>query len=433
MSCLLCHRFSRSTWCWSCMADNDTDNNILQPGPNQFAAFCDESDPGHHNQDESCVTSRVIFPDGCHIPQNFSQGASAPKKATSLHLSGNRFAAFCDEQETDDFEFEDDSLLVSLRGSLPKGYVLHQKVWWRGQQPGIVIAPATNHCYDTHLCARFYGELYDVATTCLSNRSWATIGCSRHHNRSTLTPPKSQKHNEKHIWPALKARAMPGNGQLRALNKKAGSATLLQHKTPPRPNDQMKASPCKEHLPLQKQNKRNLQSPPHIDFDTKVSVPSGFKLRAVDGRDARCGWRAFAMKLSMKVPAFVEEALRRARSTNRVPKEVLQRWENTMRDTIPRPMDIEDIWWLAQIFAIEFRDGILVYRECHHDWLRVQGRENIFQDGFFPPSACTVQVAGFGECSAVATVPCVTPEVAKSLASAGKCVVLRNRTLGQTG
>ena len=104
------------------MADNDTDNNILQPGPNQFAAFCDESDAEDHNQDESCVTSRVIFPDGCHIPQKVSQGASAPKKATSLHLSGNRFAAFCDEQETDDFKFEDDlswyhSVGPSLKGT----------------------------------------------------------------------------------------------------------------------------------------------------------------------------------------------------------------------------------------------------------------------------------------------------------------------------
>ena len=104
-----------------------------------------------------------------------------------------------------------------------------------------------------------------------------------------------------------------------------------------------------------------------------------------------------------------------------------------MYDTMPRPMDIEDLWWLAQVFALEFPDGVVVYRESNNDWLHVHGQHQIYQEGFFASQVCTAQVRGFGETSMVATVPCLSIGDATNLALLSRCLVLRHLTHGQKG
>ena len=219
---------------------------------------------------------------------------------------------------------------------------------------------------------RFKDGLYDVVLRALSNT----------HALLRLSQLKVAGHTKYRRISPKKARGLPGNGRLRAANNKCNFA------------------------PLQKRKRVGTAGP----RAATSNAPAGFKYRAVDGRDEKCGWRAFAMRVGMRVANFFQHALLRAANTTHFPAHVAARWNQASVDTAPRPLDIEDMWWLARLFHTELPGGILIYSCTDRDWIHVKASHNIFVPRINHTEEMTKLVSGFGASAPVAFVPCLSPQ-----------------------
>lgn len=156
-------------------------------------------------------------------------------------------------------------------------------------------------------------------------------------------------------------------------------------------------------------------------------MPNGFRWRGVDGRDKRCGWRAFAMHLGMTTHAFIRFACRRAAESDIVSSSVLSRWDQVLVATNLRPLDIEDIWLLTHVLSNELPLGVLVDQQTHDSWLHVQRTDRIFDPDFVNRKQRTVQSCGFGSSAPLARVPTIPQEQALSIAASNRMLILGHR------